>query len=589
MRPLTVLASTASLCAVVLGAGSAANVPTAAARLAPAPAHVVRTHLDDAPAGVDVRAHVATATLTARSGVAAHRAVYRAAARRLAPRGARLASGTADRGAVVSVLSVPGGAATLDGLAEHVSPSCTGTTDGDRVQVLYVREASTPSRYADLLPSLRSFVADVDDTFAVSSRTSGRRVRWVQDGACVPVLPELVVADGTLTANPGLDGLVPALRAAGHGRADRKYLAFADASTLCGIGQMVQDSDPTSANANNGAVAQYARVDTACWSVRAGGHSTPAHELTHMLGGVQPGAPHATVNGHCTDEADALCYDDGSGAAVVNRCTAAGDEGRLDCGHDDYFDDAPVSSGYLAGAWNTARSAFLDAVPALGTAPTTASSTTTTTTTTSPPPTTVTPAAPAPAPTVVAIAAPSTAYVGASARISASVSSATGPVATGVQLQGWTSTTGWRVLATAATSSTGKAVLVVTRTTPTALTLRVVVPATAAVARGLSATRVTRFVKRPTAALASVRAGRPDVLAATVRTNALLGVAGQYVSLQVRYAGTSAWRTVTRRMTDRLGRTTFTVQPRRKAAYRWVYPGAWNLAPSTSAAVTVSY
>lgn len=584
MRPLTVLAGTASLCAVVLAAGTGGVLTTAAARPTPSPAHVVRTHLDDPPAGVDVRAHVSTAALVARSGVTPRRAVHRTAA----PHGARLASGT---GTVVSVLAVPAGTAALGGLAEHVSPSCAGTTDGDRVQVLYVREASTPSRYADLLPSLRSFVADVDDTFAVSSPASGRRVRWVQDAACVPVLPELVVADGALTGNPGLGALVPALRAAGYDRSDRKYLAFADASTLCGIGQMVQDSDPTSANANNGAVAQYARVDTACWAVRGGGHSTPAHELTHMLGAVQPGAPHATVNGHCTDEDDALCYDDGSGAALVTRCAAAGDEGRLDCGHDDYFDDAPTSSGYLAGAWNTARSAFLDVVPALGAAPTTTSSVAATTpaTTTSPPPTTVTPAAPAPAPVVVAIAAPATAYVGASARVSTSVSASTGPVATAVQLQAWTLVTGWRVLATTTTSSTGKAAFVVRRTAPTALTLRAVVPATAAVARGLSASRVTRFVKRPTATLASARAGRPDVLAATVRTNALLGVAGQYVSLQVRYAGTSTWRSLTRRMTDRLGRATFSVQPRRKAAYRWVYPGAWNLAPSTSATVSVSF
>ncbi len=581
MRRLTVLAGAASLCAVALAAGTAGAVTTAAARPAPSPAHVVRTHLDEPPAGVDVRAHVSTAALVARAGVTARRAVHRAAA----PHGARLASGA---GFVVSVRSVPGGTAALGGLTEHVSPSCTGTTDGDRVQVLYIREASTPGRYADLLPSLRSFVADVDDTFAVSSPTSGRRVRWVQDGACVPVLPEVVVADGALTGNAGLGALVPALRAAGYGRADRKYLAFADASTLCGIGQMVQDSDPTSANANNGAVAQYARVDTACWAVRSDGHSTPAHELTHMLGAVQPGAPHATANGHCTDDDDALCYDDGSGAALVTRCAAAGDEGRLDCGHDDYFDDAPTSGGYLAGAWNTARSAFLDVVPALGAAPTTSSGAATTpATTTSPPPTTATPAAPSPV--VVAVAAPASAYVGASARVSASAAAATGPVATAVQLQSWTRVSGWRVLATATTSSTGKAAFVVRRTSPAALTLRVVVPATAGLARGLSASKVTRFVKRPTATLATVRAGRPDVLATTVRTNARLGVAGQSVSLQVRYVGTTAWRVVTRRTTDRVGQARFSVQPRRKAAYRWVYPGAWNLAPSTSAAVSVSF
>ena len=45
MRPLTVLAGTASLCAVVLAAGTGGVLTTAAARPTPSPAHVVRTHL----------------------------------------------------------------------------------------------------------------------------------------------------------------------------------------------------------------------------------------------------------------------------------------------------------------------------------------------------------------------------------------------------------------------------------------------------------------------------------------------------------------------------------------------------------------
>ena len=153
MRPVIVLATTASVCVLALAAGSAGAASIASTRPAPPTAHVLRTHLDGAPAGVDVRVHVATAALVARSGASAHRAVYRVAPSARAPHGARLASGSAaERGAVVSVLSVPGGTAALAGMAEHVSPSCTGTTDGDRVQVLYVREASTPSRYTALLP-----------------------------------------------------------------------------------------------------------------------------------------------------------------------------------------------------------------------------------------------------------------------------------------------------------------------------------------------------------------------------------------------------------------------------------------------------
>ena len=51
------------------------------------------------------------------------------------------------------------------------------------------------------------------------------------------------------------------------------------------------------------------------WTTPAGPPRTsvPAHELTHTLGGVLGTAPHATKNGHCYDDADLMCYDDGSG------------------------------------------------------------------------------------------------------------------------------------------------------------------------------------------------------------------------------------------------------------------------------------
>lgn len=579
MRRHVLLAATGSAVLTLVSALVAALPATAPAAVpSRITAHPVLTHLDDAPRGVDVRAGASTAALLARSGAATHRPVFRARTLPgLARAGSRTATDARDAGALVTALSVPGGTAVLGGLAQHVSPSCTGTTDGDRVQALYVRETSTASRYTDVHSSLLSFVADVDDTFALSSPTSGRRVRWVQDASCVPVLPEVVVPDGTLTGNGGLGDLARALAAQGYNRSDRKYLAFADAATLCGVGQMVQDSDPSSANANNGAMALYARVDAGCWATRADYHSSPAHELMHMLGAVQPGAPHATTNGHCTDESDAMCYDDGSGQAMTSVCTAAGEEALLDCRHDDYFDDA-APAGYLAGAWNTARSAFLDTVPALG------AGTTSTTTSTSGATT-----APAPASVTVTVSAPRGLYVGGYGRVYASVASAAGAVATGVRLQSWTRATGWRTLASATTSSTGKASFAVRLTRAGTLTSRVVVPATTAVAGATSATVSTAVVRRPTSGAAAVRTGRPDRLAVTVRTNARLPVAGQYVTLQVRYAGSTAWRTVTRRLTDRLGHAAVGVQPRRRAAYRWVYPGSWNLAPSTSASLAVRY
>jgi hypothetical protein len=53
------------------------------------------------------------------------------------------------------------------------------------------------------------------------------------------------------------------------------------------------------------------QVDTPCWQY------AELHEILHDLGAVQPDAPTPSAAWHCTDEADVMCYDDGSGPTVV--------------------------------------------------------------------------------------------------------------------------------------------------------------------------------------------------------------------------------------------------------------------------------
>jgi hypothetical protein len=273
----------------------------------------------------------------------------------------RLASSEPFAAGASSPVGTPGIAA----LSRHLAPSCSGTgVDGNRVQVLYVHESATRSRFTQVLPILRNEIANVDDVFGVSAEQTGgqRRVRWVHGADCQPVVKDVTVPNGAL----GTDfwATIAAVKKLGYQDPHRKYLMFADANRICGIGTLYDDPRPTN-NPNDGSNASYSRVDAGCWS---SSHSVPAHELTHNLGGVLHTAPHGTVNGHCFDESDLMCYDDGSGKAMVKVCASA-QEQLLDCHHDDYFNTKPAAGSFLDKNWNTARSSFLDAVVAPVTGP----------------------------------------------------------------------------------------------------------------------------------------------------------------------------------------------------------------------------
>jgi hypothetical protein len=173
------------------------------------------------------------------------------------------------------------------------------------------------------------------------------------------------------------------LMAQGFNRTDRKYLALVDAYRYCGISEVYYDDKPSADNYSNGhpsVPGELGRVDAGCWGQAA---SVEAHELIHLLGGVQTSAPHATSKNHCTDEYDRLCYNDGGGGTLSYVCPSS-HEALFDCRHDDYFSTAPAAGSYLATHWNTANNSFLIGAGTSGTTPAT-------TTTTGPPPTTAPP------------------------------------------------------------------------------------------------------------------------------------------------------------------------------------------------------
>jgi hypothetical protein len=96
--------------------------------------------------------------------------------------------------------------------------------------------------------------------------------------------------------------------------------------------------------------------------------ATFLHELTHALGGVQNTAPNTSGAGHCLDEADIMCYDDGAPSTlpptpVCNTGATPFDFAELyDCNRDDYYNPAPAANSYLGQRWNTYDSVYLCAL-----------------------------------------------------------------------------------------------------------------------------------------------------------------------------------------------------------------------------------
>ncbi len=313
-------------------------------------------------------------------------------------------------GAGAGAVPQPGVAAAQAGIP------CYGTgTDGFRVQLLYVRANGAADKSATYLPSFVNWAANANTAFKDSAAKTGgvRNIRFVTDSSCNLSIPAVQVSFIGINS---LSGLISELKAKGYNRSDRKYLAWVDttAANYCGIAEIYIDDKPTTtpgvttsnySNGHPGVKGTFGRVDAPCWGKA---DSVEAHELTHMLGGVQPSAPHATPKYHCRDESDRLCYVDESGLPMSQVC-ALSNERLLDCNNDDYFSSNPPAGSYLATHWNVANNAFL-AKTAPGSSPppppppppTTTTTTTTvpagTTTTTKPPATTTTTAAPASTP-----------------------------------------------------------------------------------------------------------------------------------------------------------------------------------------------
>jgi WD40 repeat protein len=223
---------------------------------------------------------------------------------------------------------------------------------GYRVQVLYIHGSGNADRYSQYLASIRTWTAGVDDIYSASAAQTGgvRHVRFVTDSGCNIAVTDVAIANSALG---DFGNSVNAIKALGYNRTDRKYLMYVDATALCGVAYVTLDDQPGQGNANNSG-ASFSRVDSGCWSA-----GPAAHELTHAMGAVMSSSPNHTAYGHCTDDYDIMCYNDGPGTVLRVVCTDQAQDSRLDCNKDDYFNTSPPAGSYLATHWNTANNRFL--------------------------------------------------------------------------------------------------------------------------------------------------------------------------------------------------------------------------------------
>ena len=233
---------------------------------------------------------------------------------------------------------------------------CTGDgTDGPRVQAVYAVASDRTDRFADIAPLIATWAGQMDAVVNHSASETGgeRHIRFVTTPGCVLDVAHVVLSP---TGDDSLSNTITEMRASGLGRADRKYVIWADATVYCGIGQ-VGGGDTASVTNSANAGPHYARVDSGCWARTD--HLSEVHELMHTLGAVQNSAPHSTGGFHCTDESDLMCYRDSASAPANTYPCASAHEWLLDCNHDDYFHTAPAAGSYLDTHWNVATSVYL--------------------------------------------------------------------------------------------------------------------------------------------------------------------------------------------------------------------------------------
>lgn len=243
----------------------------------------------------------------------------------------------------------------VPGSLSAVSPvnwPCIGTgVEGTRVVMMYVYPVGQKDRGATLRRSFESIARRTNAVYYNSGVASGgaRQIRFHTNAQCKLSIASVAIS-GDINS---YSNILAQLRSKSYNSSVRKYMVQVDGgnAALCGLGDRYADDRPGPENYNNGGNT-FAVTWKACWN-----YAEP-HELTHMMGSVQNLAPGANGRGHCFEQNDVMCYNDGSGVALQTLCPNTVDIWRFDCNKDTYFRSSGAT-GWLASHWNVADNSFL--------------------------------------------------------------------------------------------------------------------------------------------------------------------------------------------------------------------------------------
>jgi hypothetical protein len=270
----------------------------------------------------------------------------------------------------------PDAAAEPDAPASVPPAPCPGDGEsGRRVHVLYGYPQGTGNRIDEKAGAIRTRVdrANFYLNRSGSKDVGSQDVRWLcredRHVRVTAVQMKAIGPDGQFTFSDMVDSLRRqvelGLGPVNYADPSRIYLVFMDnvrglgAYSFGGQANLSYDDRPDPAVNSNNHAERYAMIAQLSGTIAL-------HELGHTLGAVQFSAPHSSKAGHCYQERDVMCYDDGGpyfsqGGEEIVTCPES-PSWKFDCGKDDYYHPAPDPGSYLGTHWNTSNSGWLTPV-----------------------------------------------------------------------------------------------------------------------------------------------------------------------------------------------------------------------------------